>query len=214
MTIGTTRHPVGGRHRASERLCAAIDGAAAGRDGRTVRMGDVLAALGPHSLALALMLLTLPALVPSPGLPLGALSGAALAILALRIMVLGNAARPPAWIERLNVRRDLLNAASRRLIPVLRRVEALLRPRLRVLSSRRAVRLWGAVVLVHAVLIALPIPFGNLLPGVAVLVLACGLLARDGLALLASLAVSLAALGGCAALAIGAWSAASGALGF
>jgi Exopolysaccharide synthesis, ExoD len=46
----------------------------------------------------------------------------------------------------------------------------------------------------HGSLIALPIPFGNVVPGLAVLLIALGLARHDGLMIVAGLAMSIAAL--------------------
>ena len=61
------------------------------------------------------------------------------------------------------------------------------------LAAPQAVRGLGLVVLIMAVLIALPIPFGNTLPGLAILALALGLAQRDGLAIAGGLGIALVA---------------------
>ena len=63
-------------------------------------------------------------------------------------------------------------------MPPLRRLERRARPRLRSLTLPAAA--WLAI-LGQGVVMALPIPFGNLLPGVVVIVLAVALLRHDGL---------------------------------
>jgi hypothetical protein len=54
-------------------------------------------------------------------------------------------------------------------------------------------------------LIFLPIPLGNVLPAIAVVLLGLGLVFRDGIAVLAGAATGLAAIGYTMALAFGAW---------
>lgn len=53
---------------------------------------------------------------------------------------------------------------------------------------------WAGWVLLMAFIIFLPIPFGNVFPAVALLLFGLGLLTRDGLMLLASLALGLAGM--------------------
>ncbi len=53
---------------------------------------------------------------------------------------------------------------------------------------------WAAWVVLMALIIFLPIPFGNVFPAVALLLFGLGLLTRDGLMLLASLALGLAGM--------------------
>ena len=69
---------------------------------------------------------------------------------------------------------------------------------------RRRSWLAGKLGLMGAV-IFLPIPFGNILPALAIALLGLGLVFRDGLAVLASTAVAAAALAYTIALGVGAW---------
>lgn len=87
---------------------------------------------------------------------------------------------------------------------MIQRLERLTRPRLGALIRPSVVRLLGLVVLLNAVLIILPIPLGNTLPAVAVMTMALGLIARDGVAVAAGLVLSVGALAGSAALVGGA----------
>lgn len=149
------------------------------------------ARLGADAVWLALLLLGAAALVPSPGVPLGVLSGGAIAVVAARLLF--GATELPGAIGRRRVPHRPLAGLIAWLVPWIERVESWLRPRLRALSSPGAVRLWALAILVQGILIALPIPLGNPLPGIAVGVLALGLMRRDGVALLAGLAFCAAA---------------------
>ena len=53
-------------------------------------------------------------------------------------------------------------------------------------------RLIGALGLLLAAIMFLPIPFGNALPGLALVLMAAGLLGRDGLAVVAGWVIGLA----------------------
>ncbi len=69
-----------------------------------------------------------------------------------------------------------------------------LRPRWPWLQGPRLRWAWAAWVVLMAVTIFLPIPLGNVFPAVALLLFGLGLLTRDGLMLLASLALGMAGL--------------------
>ena len=81
----------------------------------------------------------------------------------------------------------------------------LVRPRwswlVRVFSQRRTAILVGVL----AVLIALPIPFGNLFPALALVCLGVGLPSRDGAVLLLGIAMAVLGLIWPGALALGGW---------
>lgn len=69
-----------------------------------------------------------------------------------------------------------------------------LRPRLTPLHSAGLRWLWSLWVLLMALVIFLPIPFGNLFPAVSLLMFGLGLLTRDGYALVLSLLLGLTGL--------------------
>lgn len=85
--------------------------------------------------------------------------------------------------------------AITKVAPWLERFERRLSPRRwMMLSGRRARPFIGLAILAMAVIITLPIPFGNVLPVVALAMLALALLERDGLAVLWALGMSLVAI--------------------
>jgi hypothetical protein len=85
-------------------------------------------------------------------------------------------------------------ALVRRISPWLKRAERLLRPRLSWLALPPMEYAIGAVCLLLAAVLTLPIPLGNVLPAVAISLLALAVLERDGLWVLAGLAVALVSM--------------------
>ena len=89
------------------------------------------------------------------------------------------------WLPRKLVehplKRDDLRGLFRRLTPIVRRMELVTRPRLKILFGPAGERLIGVVCTLLALVLVLPIPLGNLAPGATVAVLALALLQRDGL---------------------------------
>jgi hypothetical protein len=161
----------------------------------SVTVGEVAAHVGSEAAAgWLLLMLSLPALIPSPGVPIGVAVGIAMALIAVQLIGGVTPLRLPGWFARRQLGPGELRRigiGSRRL---LRRIEGRLRQRLPQLTSPIATRLLGLLVLIHGILIALPIPLGNTAPGAAVLVLALGLIARDGWTVALGLCVSVIAL--------------------
>ena len=71
-------------------------------------------------------------------------------------------------------------------------IERLARPRLLLLSGPTAERLIGAIFVVFLASILLPFPATNTLPGIGVALASIGLITRDGLLVLAGLAIGIA----------------------
>jgi hypothetical protein len=78
--------------------------------------------------------------------------------------------------------------------PTLRYLERVIRPRIIWMAGDWAMVPVGAVCLLLAVIIALPVPLGHVVPGAAISVLAMGVIERDGLAIAAGLVVALIGL--------------------
>jgi hypothetical protein len=74
-----------------------------------------------------------------------------------------------------------------RVAPWLERAEKLLRPRVSALALPPVEYGVGLVCLLLAIVLVLPIPLGNMLPALAISLLALGLLERDGFAISAGL---------------------------
>lgn len=145
-------------------------------------------------LALLLVILGVCALVPSPGIPIGIPAGIMLGLLSLQMILGARELRLPGWLARRRVEASRVGNLLRRAVPTVRWMERRLRPqRMSHLTEAGWLRLLGVLVLLHGVLIALPIPLGNTLPGLSVILFGMGLLARDGLAVVAGLLMSLVA---------------------
>ena len=95
------------------------------------------------------------------------------------------------WLPRVIAERSMPRAHFAALItratPWLARAERLLRPRWSVLCRPPAEYLVGGVCLLLSLIVFLPIPLGNMLPALAICLLALGILERDGLWVLAGL---------------------------
>ncbi len=162
--------------------------------GEEVKLGEVFDRLGREGFGLALLLLTLPTIIPTPG-PVGMTFGTVIALMSLQVMT---GARG-VWLPDILRRRRLPGPALRRGIavslPYLARAETWLREhRLAFLTNGAARAVLGVPVFLLAVAIALPIPFGNVAPALALLVFAFGFMARDGAAIMAGLVLSVGAI--------------------
>ncbi len=148
-------------------------------------MGRIEGDDGPGPILFAL---TLPVLLP---LPPGVSMLFALPLLMVAPQIaLG---RRHLWMPRAlsdrKVKRADLGKLLHRVLPPLRRVEAVVRPRLSFLTGGAGSRLVGVAATLIAIVLVLPIPFANFAPAVALSLFALGLSRRDGLFVLAGYAV-------------------------
>lgn len=173
-------------HSTAERLAGITAAVAAERP----TLGQILHALGGSGPGLALILLSLPSFIPVPGVPTGLVFGTALALVSFQLMAGAQGLRLPEWLARRPVPRQTLLSATAWLARHVERIEKKLQPRLPLLTGRATRLILGPTILLLAILILLPIPFGNQPASLAVIALAFGQLARDGLAILLGLVLA------------------------
>jgi hypothetical protein len=152
---------------------------------RPVTLREVILVLRGRAYSLLLILLALPFCTPIPLPGLSTPLGLVIAIIALRLAL----GQLPWLPEKLQDRR-LPSGFFSRLIAaaagIIRLLEKLLRPRLTVLTDHGWLRQLHAVIMLIAALVLLlplPIPFTNAFPAWAILLIAGGLMERDGAAI-------------------------------
>jgi len=174
--------------RAGEDILVALDAAAAAE--QPPRLGEVLRRGGTSAFGFTLIVLCLPFLQPISLGPLGTIGGLAMAGVGWQLA--RGDARP--WLPeklsqaQLDAKQWVLLAAAAR--KVLGWAAKLVRPRLgHWTAGRRGHRIAGGLVIVAALLLAIPIggiPLNNLLPALAIVCAALALMAEDGLMFLAA----------------------------
>lgn len=137
-----------------------------------------------EGLAPVVSVLTLPVLLPLP--PGVSMVLALPLLLAAPQMMIG---RKDLWLPKglacRTIEGDKVQKGVERVLPWIRRLEGVIRPRLGFLTGRLGAAAAGAACTLMAVVLVLPLPFANLLPALTVLLLSLGVTRRDGLAVIA-----------------------------
>lgn len=161
--------------------------------GDRVSIGEMLAALDFRARGALMTLLAIPNTLPGiPGTSF--VTGLPLALLTFQ-MALGRPPRLPAFISRRTLPRAGLAAVLNRAAPWLARGERHLRPRLPLLVSAPAERAIGILTVILSLIVMLPVPFGNMLPALAIIAFALALMEKDGAFTIVGLVLSALALG-------------------
>lgn len=153
---------------------------AADARGETVTLGWILDSLHERAFGLFLLILALPCCIPFLyGIP----QVVSLPLLFVSAQIV--AGRRAPWLpERLRAREvaaSSLEDLARRAGPWLKRVERFSSPRLSFLTRTPADRVVGLALLFFSASILVPLPSTNTVPGIAVALVAIGMLQRDGL---------------------------------
>jgi hypothetical protein len=154
-----------------------------------VTLADLVAVLKHRAFGGFLLALALPTLLP---LPLGTtyIFDIPLALIAAQLVM----GRSSVWLPRFLLRQGVGSQRAGRmldaLIPRLRRLENVLRPRYEWLSGPAGERWVGWLILLNCFVLAWPIPVLGWFPAFALVALTLGLVERDGLVLLIGMLLS------------------------
>src|SRR5690606_7043761 len=127
----------------------------------------IVAHLRERSFGIVMLLIGAVGLVPGAS----PLVGILLAVPAVQMMLGREAPVLPGWIARRSVRTARLVRLLRRAIPVLRRLERLVKPRWPT-PFQATKRVMGGAILLLGVTLLAPIPFSQIVPAMVVMLLA------------------------------------------
>lgn len=160
-------------------------------EGERVSVRDIKNSLGRRSFGLMLFVLAIPNSLPIFGIPgVSAVTGFPILLIACQMVLGYEQIWLPKWISRRDFSREGFLKLIEKTMPWLARVERLLKPRWSLLVKGNVERVLAAVCALMAFLLILPIPFGNLFPGLSLLLISLGLIERDGVCVASGLILS------------------------
>ena len=166
-----------------------------------IALGDLMGILGDRAFGALLLILSIPNVLPVPGLSTA--TGLPMILIGAQMA----AGRQQPWLPRrvaaATVDRDSFLRVVNRAQPYIHRVERHLHQRLPTLTDPVAERLLGLAVMALAIVLALPIVFGNQPPAFAIALIALGLIEKDGAFVIAGLVAGLVAIAIVAAVLLG-----------
>jgi hypothetical protein len=151
--------------------------------GERVTLGEMAEFLGDRSIGGLLLVLALPMALPVPAPGLSVLFGVPLIVISAQLALGYRKPWLPGRLARRSILRSKFVTIVDRMLPTLRRLERIVRPRAGWLAGAWARGPVGIICLLLAIIITLPIPLGHVVPGTAISILALGLIERDGAAI-------------------------------
>jgi hypothetical protein len=163
-------------------------------EGDRISFGDLVDAFEHRAYGPLIVVFAAPNMLPVALPGISAILGAPLILLTAQLMLGRRRPWLPGFLRRRSLARASFESLVARVVPRIRRIEQMISPRLLVLTGMLGKKVIGALGLVLALIIMLPVPFGNAVPGLALVVMSVGLLGRDGLAVLAGGLIGVAGL--------------------
>ncbi|WP_207478278.1 exopolysaccharide biosynthesis protein [Arenibaculum pallidiluteum] len=154
-----------------------------------VTLGALVERLGDRAFGAFLLIVSLPNILP---VPVGVATVLEIPLLLIAVQMAMGRRRLwlPAFALRVGLSRDKADRLLQRCIGMLQRTERWVRPRLLPLTGALAERLIGALCVVLGIILVVPVPLLGWFPAFALVALALGLVERDGVMMIAGLALS------------------------
>jgi len=146
-----------------------------------VSLGELVAELGDRAYGPLLVICALPEALPLPVAGVSAIIAIPLMLVSAQLSLGFSRPHLPKWLAKRRWKRQNLAKVVEKGLNYLEKAEKIVRPRWGFITSRLGQRLLGLFILLLAVIIALPIPLGNMLPAIAIVVISLGMSEGDGL---------------------------------
>lgn len=160
-----------------------------------ITFNDIRNALKESGFCLLMIIFGFPAALPLPYPPgFTTLLGIPLALFAIQMLLNVSSPWLPNWLEKKSISYNLLQMVVARAVPLLHKAEKYIKPRFSFTDTLLGEKLVALFFLACAIMISLPIPFGHMVPGIAVLLMALGMLDRDGVTVMAGMALTVVGL--------------------
>lgn len=160
-----------------------------------VSVAEIVSALADRGLGVLIAIFALPNIFPST-VPFGNVAtGLPVVVFSVQLTLGMQHLILPNFIGLLSVRSGIVKAVAPRVAKVLSWVERLLHPRQAWVTGAVAERIVGAICILLSVVSTLPIPLAHNLPAFGLMLIGLGLIERDGIAILAGLAIGLFGVG-------------------
>ena len=166
-----------------------------GRDGdERLTLDEMVDAFGERALGAVMILIAVVSLLPWP--PGGkVVFSLPLMLIASEVTLQRQTLWLPGWLLRRSVSRTGYASGMSKMLPAVRFIENLSQPRMPVLTGPLARMAIGLICLFLSVMLAFPVPFGDMLPAVTIVIFGFALMQRDGLATLSGLVGTLVCVG-------------------
>ncbi|MGJ8638040.1 MAG: exopolysaccharide biosynthesis protein [Opitutaceae bacterium] len=180
-------------HSATHSLAETLENALKNSNANGPSIRELTDAVGDKGFGVLLMLLSLPSALPIPAPGYSIPFGIAMAIIAVQIMLGRESVWLPEKLLNVKIHPKLASKMVGTGASFLRRIETLIKPRLRWMHSKAGHSLLAVIILLMALFMMIPIPGTNTLPAMAIFIIGVSMAEEDGFVAIGALFCSLAA---------------------
>lgn len=170
----------------SERISQLLQRFLQQHPGDQIRLRDLLNELGDRAFGPTLLICALPEALPLPIAGISTLVAIPLMLVSAQLVLGFQQPWLPDPLLDQPFKREHCEQVIAAAIPFLEKLEHFVEPRWSLFTTPEAERAVGAMLLFLSFIIALPIPFGNMLPAIVIVLICLGLIEKDGLVIATS----------------------------
>jgi hypothetical protein len=173
-----------------EKTSALLKRIAENMTGEKIHVGILLYRLRRRSFGGLFFFLALMSLIPG----ISIFSGILMIILSVQLSIGLRAPLLPRFISEYSLNVDYLKIILNRTAKKIETVERYIKPRILPLTQTPFTIIFGVLIFCLSAVVMVPLPFTNLVPAIAISIIALGFLERDGLIVLVGTAISILAI--------------------
>ncbi len=163
--------------------------------GGVTRIADIMEEFKESGILLAIMFFAFPAALPLPFPPgFTTIFGIPLIILSVQVITGSSKVKLPKRVANREMQNDTLIMMSKKITPILEKIEKIVKPRMEFLNTENFQRIIGVIFLIASIAVTLPLPFTNAIPAQGIAVIALGFLNKDGLTVIIGLCIAVIGL--------------------
>ena len=149
-------------------------------EGDALTVEQLVDRVGDRGFGLLLLVLSLPSALPVPAAGYSVPFGILLLVLALQMIIGKTQPVFPAKLRQTQLSRNFAEKLLKGASWLFKRIEWVVRPRMKWVGQRAGLMLMGILVLIMAILMMIPIPMTNTFPAMVIFLIGVGLTEDDG----------------------------------
>ena len=150
-------------------------------EGEALTVAQLTERVGDRGFGLLLLVLSLPSALPVPAAGYSIPFGILLLVLSLQMLIGKHHPVFPKRMQRVSISKRMAERLLSGAAWIFRKLEWIIRPRMRWVGRPAGQALMGVLVLIMAVLMMIPIPMTNTIPAFVIFLIGIGLTEDDGL---------------------------------
>ncbi len=153
-------------------------------EGEKISIQQILEGFESAGFSMLIIIFAIPVALPVPAVGYGTVMAIPMLLLCIQLLLGFSHPKLPHFLGKRELTMTFFAKVVDKSVPILQKIEVLLKPRFLCVTSKIGERLIGFFCVICALSVMLPIPLTNTVPSMGIVLMAIGLLERDGLAIL------------------------------